>query len=345
MEARNFVISTVPEALDLLESLWHEDDSAFDSPFSLTLSGELETFDIRIFGPDYHGELTGELARGIAVFQDEIYRATLNVLNSMGAEQGRLNASQKELVALKMEVQENCTLIEFNLDKLSKGLIEVLKGMPPKTVAIIIIAIAAVAGVAYVASDLGGKYIEANQTIATQQEDTKRQETHQQEETKRHEAHARNMDRLITVLDSKLPGADPQAAHATKEFSAATHDGVREIAVRATNATAVRVGNLEIDEQGLQELRKRSPRTSPDKLDIVEPFRIVRFHKGTPSKLLVSGRSLTEVSVDLDETEFQPSKLDSLYAAFKDGKAINLSLTLLVSGEKVKSAVVVDIEP
>lgn len=341
----NVVLESVADALNFLEQLVADTGEQVNDDFKLTLSGELETFGIRIFGPDYHGELTGELARGIAVFQDEIYRATLNVLNSMGAEQGRLKDSQKELVALKIEVQENCTLIEFNLDKLSDGLVKVLKGMPTRTVVIILLSLAAIAGTAYVASDLGGQYIQSTTEIAKQEQETERLRMHQEHETKRAEAHAANMQRLIDVLETKLPATDPVAHAAAKQFSSATQGGVREIAVRAVNATAVRVGDMEINEQSLQDLRKRSPRTSPDKLDLVESFRVIRFHKAAPSKLLVSGRSLTEVSVDLDESEFSSSKLDALYAAFKDGKTIKLSLALLVSGEKVKSAVVVDIEP
>lgn len=325
-------LSSIEDVLGFLEHENFHQRFAEAEAVELSLTGELEKLQIRIYGPDYHGELTGELARGIAVFQDEIYRATLNVLNSLGAEQGRLTAPQKELVALKIEVLDNCTLINFDMGELSKGLIGVLKSMPPKYIVAIVLAVAAMGATGWVASDLGGKYIDAQTAQAAQQA-----------ETRRHEIHAQNMDRLIGVLEHRATEA-PEL-NAAKSFVDATKNGVREIAVRAVNATAVEVGARRLDEDDLKELRKRSPRTSPDKHDITEPHRIIRFAKGAPAKLVIAGRTFGEYPVDLDEYEFTREKIDALYEAFKKGEPINLSITLLVSGEKIKSALVVDIQP
>lgn len=340
-----YVLDSYEAAFNLLEANALFTESEVVEPFELILDGVFKDLQIRIFGPNYHGELTGELARGIAVFQDELYRATLNILNFMGAEQGRLTAPQKELISLQVEVRENCTLINFDLGKLSKGLVSVLKNMPNRHIAITVLGLALIAGTGWIALDLGAQKIETDKVIATEQEQTKRTELAQSQETERHKLHAGNMDRLISLLANEQRQAGPLAEKAAQELVGATRNGVREISVRAVNATSVEVGQTRLDEDALSDLRKRSPRTSPDKQDLVEPCRIIRFHKGAPSKLLLSCRTYGEFSADIDEYEFPRYKLNALHGAFQDGDAINLAVTLLVSGEKIKSALVLDIQP
>lgn len=298
---------------------------------SVSLTGDMEKLEIRIYGESYHGEFTGELARGVALFQDELYRATLNILNSLGSEQARLTSAQKELLALKVEVFDNCTLFSFDFGEWSKGLIEVLKNMPPKVAAVVVVVVACAAIGGCVAVDLGGKYFEVQKST-----------TSVQEETKRHEVHAKNMDRLIAAYAARVQ--EDSRVVAASELVAASQNGVREIAVRAVDARAVDVGAVRLDEEALAELRKRSPRTSPDKKDITESYKIIRFTKGAPATLVLNGRSYGEFSANIDESEFSGEKVDALYAAFRADMQITLSVALLVANGKIKSASVVDID-
>ena len=67
--SQNLELSTIEDAVQFLEREIASDD------VRITVLGELKTLEIRIFGSSYHGELHGEIARGIVAFQDEIYRA------------------------------------------------------------------------------------------------------------------------------------------------------------------------------------------------------------------------------------------------------------------------------
>ena len=333
--SQNVNISTIEEAVNFLER------KEFPEGVQVVLGRELKSLEIRIFGPEYHGELHGELARGIVLFQDEIYRATLETLQELGVDQKRLTTPQKELVELRIEVENNCTLIKVDMGNFANGLKEVLSAMPPDMLVWVLVGAVAIGVAGWAAISLGGKHIarkEAKDQLDQQQAVLAGA---QEAETARAQLQAETMQRLVGVLEAHA--AEPQGRTALR-FAAATENGVKDIAARATGARAVQVGDTELNEAALREIRRRAPRTTPEKLDLTEAFKIVQINKGaSPHRTVLSGRSLGEFAAEFDEADLSEEKVESFYSAFKAGQLITLSVSVLISGEKIKFATVTDV--
>lgn len=332
---QDVALKTIAEAVHFLEH------GSFAEGDQLSVGGELSVLEIRIFGPGYHGELHGEIARGIVAFQDEIYRATLQTLQELGVDQKRLSTSQKEAVELRIEVEDNCTLIKFDMGNFAKGLMEVLSTMPPETLAWVVIGAVAVAVSGWAAIKLGGQHIDRKAAKDQLDQQQAVLQAAQQAETERTKLQAENMQRLISVLDAN---AGEQKGQAVMRYAAATENGVRDIAVRATDARAVQVGSAELNEADLREIRRRAPRTTPEKIDLTELFKIVQFNKGlSPYRTVISCRSFGEFAAEFDEAELSTDKVEAFYAAFRSGEQVALSVSVMLSGEKIKFATVTDV--
>lgn len=329
------VLCTIEEAIQSLE----KDD--FPEGVRISLAGDLRTLEIRIFGPNYHGELHGEIARGIVSFQDEIYRATLETLQELGVEQKRLSSAQKELIELRIEVENNCTLFKFDMGNFADGLTEVLSAMPPEILAWVIIGSVSVIVAGWAAINLGGKHIARKESKDQLDQQQAILQSYQEGETERTRQQSETMQKLVSVLESH--NGDSKGKIALR-YALATENGIKDIAVRATGARAVQVGNTELDESALREIRRRAPRTTPDKFDITESFKIVQFNKGTsPHRIVISGRTFGEFIAEFDEAEHSRDKIEHLYEAFKSGCQITLSVSVMISGEKIKFATVTDV--
>jgi hypothetical protein len=330
------VLSTIEDAVQFLE------ENDLPVGVRLNLEGELSTLEIRIFGPAYHGELHGEIARGIVSFQDEIYRATLETLQELGIDQKRLSSHQKELLELRIEVENNCTLIKFDMGNFAKGLTEVLSAMPPEILAWVVVGAVSVGVAGWAAINLGGRHIARKESKDQLDQQQAVLQAAQQAEIERTRLQAETMQRLVAVLESNAGELKGQAA---RRYSIATENGVKEIAARATDAVAVQVGNTELDEAALREIRRRAPRTIPEKVDVTESFKIVQFNKAIfPHRIVISGRTLGEIAADFDEAELSKDKVVAFYEAFRSGEQIGLSVSALISGEKVKFATITDVQ-
>ena len=223
----------------------------------------------------------------------------------------------------------------------ANGLKEVLSAMPPDMLVWTIVGIVTVGVAGWAAINLGGKHIARQE--AKDQLDQQQAVLHaaQEAETARAQLQAETMQRLVVVLEAHA--AEPRG-HAALRFATATENGVKDIAARATGARAVQVGDTELDEAALREIRRRAPRTTPEKIDLTEAFKIVQINKATsPHRTVISGRSLGEFVAEFDEAEFSEEKVESFYLAFKSGKMISLSVSAMISGEKIKFATVTDV--
>jgi hypothetical protein len=333
--SQNLELSTIEDAVRFLER------DIGSEEVRVTVLGELKTLEIRIFGSTYHGELHGEIARGIVAFQDEIYKATLETLQELGVDQKRLTSHQKELVELRIEVENNCTLIKFDMGNFAEGLTEVLSNMPPETLAWVLVASVAAGVTGWGVMNLGGKHIARKAAKDQLDQQQAILQSAQQAETERNRLQAETMQRVVAVLENN--SSEPRGKAALR-FALATENGVKDIAARATDAVSVQVGDTELDQAALREIRRRAPRTTPEKLDVTEQFKILQFNKlVSPHKIVLTGRTLGEFIAEFDESELTEEKVANFYDAFKSGQQVTLSVSVMLSGEKIKFATVTDV--
>lgn len=308
-------LKTIEQAIALIQK------HSLDDKVNAVLEGELKTLSICIEGPGYHGQLTGELARGLVEFQDEIYRAARSALLE---DRGRLSAAQKELFELSIEVADGSTLINIDAGNIAIGLSEAFQRMTPGELTVLSVAVATV---------LAGAWLGKNWLSEHYQ--TKREKTADEEETKRLTAVTEAMSRLVDS-DSRI-----------SRFSSAASNGIREIALRATGATSVTVGPVTIDEDDLANLRKRAPRTTSESLHEIGLFRVYSIDgKGALFKMTLGSASMGgEFDVEFEKSDFSNSEMSQLTGALTERREIRLEVQAVRMRDKIRGGVLIQIDP
>jgi hypothetical protein len=320
-----FRLSTIEEALRFLERTAQSDDS----PLKLQFDGELKTLSIEIEGPGFHGELTGEVARGLVEFQDEIYRSLRFALSGTDGKDIRLTAQQKELVELQIDVKPGCTLINFDLGKLSDGIIATLNTMNPNELQTLVVSVVALLAFGWVGKTWVIEHFKSKTTTSEDQAET---------------------DRLKVAIDGNVQIAEKFAAIAqgdkrVERFAEAGALGMREIAVRATGASSVKMGRLDLDEDELANMRRRAPRTTGEQISETDKFRILAIDgTSSPFKLTISGAAIPgEFTIEFDETEFDAKQSEAVWTAFRTRECIELTVKAVQIRGKIKGAVLIEI--
>ena len=304
-------IATIEEAIALLS------ETRLDDKINVQLDGELKTLTIEIEGPMFHGALTGELSRGLAEFQDEIYRAARFVLLD---DKGRLSASQKAAFELEIEVDKGCTLINIDLGKIADAVSGALQTMTSGELIGLGVAIAAVLGAAWLAKSWVSEHYKASTERTGQTEETKR---------------------LVAVTQMAQVLADPRV----QRFAEAGANGAREVAARATGAVSVKVGRVEFDQDDLAALNKRSPRSTAEKINETGKFRIFNLEavdqtlKATINGSCVSG----EFDAVVYKEDFSEAQLVALSVALSLGTEIELEIQAARVGERIRGGVILAI--
>jgi hypothetical protein len=308
------IVSTIEEALDFLEK------NTGQESVKIQLSGELKTLKIEIEGPLFKGAITGELARGLAEFQDEIYRAARF---SLLGDNGRLTTSQKEAFELSIEVKEGCTLINIDLGKLAEGLTSTLQTMTPGELTLLAVAVATVLAAAWVGKGWLAEHYKANTELSNNQEETKRLT-------------------VVTTAIEKIVNSDRRISR----FADAGSNGIREIASRATDATSIKVGRAELDEDALLNLKRRAPRSNSEALHEVGLFRVFRLDaKDGPFKMTIAGTVIDgEFDVEFERSDFNQAQIQALTNALTDRTEIELEVKAFRLHEKIRGGILIDIK-
>lgn len=92
------VLRNVNEAKAFLEDLRNK---PFDGNLSLRFEGDLEYIRMDIAGDDFHCSITGELSRGLAAYQDEIYRAAKFAIYG---KEGRIQLSAECVAPVRCQI-------------------------------------------------------------------------------------------------------------------------------------------------------------------------------------------------------------------------------------------------
>ncbi|WP_158534216.1 hypothetical protein [Paracidovorax avenae] len=132
-----------------------------------------------------------------------------------------------------------------------------------------------------------------------------------------------------------------------ERFADATAAGITQVAARATDATSVRVGRVELDEDELANLRRRAPKAASETLHETGDFRILSADgSGNQFKLTLGGSAIPgEFNVEYDRTEFPTSEDQMIWDALRDQVEVKLEVKAEQIREKIKGGVIVRINP
>lgn len=320
-------INTLEQAVSFLEASLRGAEVT-----SFSIGEGLSTLTIEIEGPGYNGVITGEIARGLAIFQEELYRAARFALTGVDGRESRLTNPDKQSLELSIEIKKGCTLINIDLGKWADGLADVLKHMPPKYTALIIVGSVAVLGIGWVGHHYITEHFEAQRVQSVT-------DASQAQLQAALDANVAIVDRMAAVIQS-----EPKIAR----FAEATSTGIIEVATRANGATSVGVGQiLEMNADELAKLKKRKPRTSAESVTEKGLFRVIHVDgSSSPFKFTLNGAPLPgEFTVEFDPSEFTAEQVRGVWDAISNQKDIELVVKGVVLNDRVRGGVLVDIAP
>ena len=323
------VLSSVVEAVEYLELLQSAPPTI---DFDIRFAGELEAIRIDIDGPAFHHSITGELSRGLAAYQDEIYKAAKFAIYGR---EGRiqLTAEQRAAFELVFEVREGSTDLIAPVQTLVEGLAAGLSTMEPTMLAIVIIVVVVV---------LVGGYVAVNVLEGIQE--TKQKKDTLDAEVKRGETTSVLVQRVTaeqTAIAAVLVGS--KGERVVQRFENAQTEGVKQVLRSVPTATEVTFGDIAFDSDDIKELRRRSPRAKSEYVEVIGNFRVFADTNITPTRLTLSGADLPgEFNVDFPE-DLDAQQTEWLWVAIRGKSVLPLEVGATIIREKVKSGVILDV--
>jgi len=325
------VLSSIDEAL---EYLLHAVE-AQGAPLEIKFQGGLKTLEIEIEGNLFDGRLTGELARGLSELQDELYRAARFAITGKEGRDSRLTKSQKEAIELHIDVQKGCTLIKIDAGEFGNGLLKIIAdsvaSMTAGEIQALVISVVAILAAGWLGKHVMTEHFKAKSAGIGGLQETERLKI------------ATGAQVGIVDKIAQIVARDERLSH----FADATANGLTDIAVRATNALSVKIGIVELDEDELASMRKRAPKTTTDSIHETGDFRILHVDGSVnPFKFILGGASIPgEFFVEYDSADFTQAQDEKIWDAARNRKMIRLEVKAVQLRNKIKGAVLVDIDP
>lgn len=324
-------LSTAEEATKYLNSLILNE---VEADLDINFAGELEFISITITGKDFHHSITGELARGIADFQDEIYKAAKFAFYGR---EGRiqLEPDSKQLLEFNFTVNEGSSDLETPTNTVAKGLSSGLSHMESKHLAITIIAAALILTTGFVGYTISNNYSKNQET--TQIEATK--STQQKEETIRQQQIINGYNELAKTLKS----APPEVKKIIQRVDKATQEGNIKVLRSVPRAEKVSINGYEYDHEFISYLRARAPRSLAESVDVTDKFRVFADTNINPVRLTLSGSVIPgEFYADFpDDIDAETQNL--LWEVIKRKGELEMVVRINILRDKLKGGVILDI--
>lgn len=311
------VLSTVEQAFEHLCILRADPDNA---DAEVKFSGELAKIRLYFEGPGFHQSVPGELAIGLASYQEEIFRAARYALYGANTKT-QLTAEQRKAFELVFNVEEGSSEIWALAEKIAEGLSTGIAAMDPVTLAVVVILVVLILTTGVVAwkmheavqpKKLAEAVADGNAKVAAQQ-----------------------VELAKVLTDTKIP--------AVKHFESAQDAGIKEVLRSVPQATNASVNGVSFDADDIRELRRRSPRAKAEHLSVTEVFKVYADTNQTPVRLTLSCASLPgEFAADFPE-DLSPEGESALWEAIKKKGTLMLEVDATLIREKVRSAAVLDV--
>ncbi|MGF7466502.1 hypothetical protein ACQZFR_04725 [Alcaligenes nematophilus] len=339
------------EALRLIAQLETEGFEFSEKDYEgLELTGEIATLFIGIDGPNFHGTITGGLARGLWHYQKEIYKAVAYAIYN-NDNYGRIPRNELKNYTLVFEVNEGSTELIAKVIDIGKSLVEkAMDGLTSKEKAAFLLKImlgfAGVGALTYVASNLSEDYFTHKTTVQTEELRTRQAEAAQETEQARLEAEIQR-DRIQADLIESVINSDP----VSKRIQSATAEGAKAIAKYNPEATKLQVGQEMLDREQIEELNQRSAREIPDMFNIVGFYRVTSTTEPTAEGFVRVGLAgngdefVALMNLRDEDQPFSEEQINAVFLAPKTGERIHMNVRVKRAADGIKEAYIEGFPP
>lgn len=322
-------LNTIDDAVEHLNFLL---SGAHEADTDLKFGGDLEFIRFKFEGKDFHHSVTGDLAKGIATYQEEIYRAAKFALFSADS-RSQLSVEQRKAFELNFRVEEGSTDILAPVTVIAEGLAAGVAGMTSTTLAVVIILVVLILAASFVAIKIREGIETSNQRKI--EEDSKNQLV----------ATVADMAKSMTESHQATVKTALQQSQLTiaKRFADAQETGVKEVLKSVPQAESATVNGVVFDADDIKEIRRRAKRSKSVYEEVVASCKVYADTYQSPIRLTISSPELpSEVKAewpdDLDE-----GKETMLWHAVKSKERIFLALGITIINGVAKSGVVIDV--
>lgn len=332
------VLKTLDEALDFLETAdGSRDWDRLLEP--LEFEGNLRRLEVVIKGADFSGEITGEMARALAIYQDAIYSFAKVVLHgNANIPYARLSNEDRKQFQLSISVKDGSTILGIDFKEVLKAAALKLRDMDDETFKRLMVLLAAIAATGFCIFHLGGKALD-NANQASQRDHV--------EEVLKNSVDGQNRQlELLLEHFGKLEGVDtnyPKSVAGALATAQAT--GITEFAKAAPQAESIEFGAAKLDKEDIATINSRAPRITSEPIDVTARFRVVaETTVGPVTKLTFMGEELpAELTADFIESEFSREQSNAMWRAIRTREPIAVQLRGSFLKGSVRGGVLVDI--
>lgn len=323
------VLSTVDEAIAHLKLLR---TAGVDADTELKFAGELSNLQFVFEGPGFKHAIPGDLAKGIATYQEQIYRAAKYALYGRDG-RFQLTIDQRKAFELVFVVNDGCTELLASVGKIVEALAAGVTGMDSTTLAIVIILVVLILVGGYVAI----KIHDGIQNTKQKKIEEDGRNTGLDAAAKIASDMAKSQLEVVRALT-----ADGKFAVA-KRFEVAQEAGVKEILKSVPQATEVEVNGVEFDSDDIREIKRRARRSKSAYEEVTLSCKVFVDTNQIPSRLTISSPELpNEVKADWPD-DIDEGKDAMLWDAIRSGTRIMLELGYTVLNGVAKTGVVIDV--
>ena len=322
-------LATVDEALAHLRTLI---DAPERAETALAFSGDLEFIRLNFQGRDFHHSIPGDLAKGLATYQEEIYRAARFAIYG-GSSRNQLSTEQRKSFELVFQVEEGSTDLLAPVGVIAGGLAAGVAGMTSTTLAIVIILVVLIMAGAYVAV-----------TIKDGIETTKQKQIDEGSKVSLVEAVAGMATSMTESHRSTIENTLRSSSLAVaKRFEGAQEVGLKEVLKSVPQAEEVTVNGVSFDADEIKEIRRRAKRSKSEYEEAVVSCLVFADTYQNPIRLtLNSPELLSEVKADWPD-DVDAGKEAMLWHAIKTKERIFLVVGVTIINGKAKSGVILDV--
>lgn len=310
----------------------------------IQLDGDLAALTIEMEGERFEGQISGEIARALAAYQDSIYSLGKTVVHgSADRPYVRLSNEQRQSFELEITVDKGCTKVRLLLQPISDAISDGIRGMSSTTLAWTLVAIVAIGTTGVCVHQLKSQSL-ANQAAAQAQAHVQGVlETVTNAQLDLVKELVQELPRVAAENDG--PDVVRYAQGVVGSMASAQSVGMRELAKAAPDADSIAFGSSELDADDIKQLNSRAPRSVSEPFEITETVSVYgETRPGLPLKVTFRGKELPgEIDVEVDEDDFSQAQLDALWAAIREKGQLNVTLSGFIVRDKIKGAVLVDI--
>lgn len=322
-------LSTVEEAISHLNLLVNGSQNA---DTDVVFGGQLEFIRFKFDGKDFNHSIPGDLAKGLAIYQEEIYRAAKFALFG-GSSRTQLSYEQRKSFELIFEVDQGSTDVLAPVGVIAGGLAAGVAGMTSTTLAVVIILVVLILAASYVAVNIK----EGIETTKQKKidEDSKNQL-------------ASSVANMATAMTDSNRQAIQAVVHQSqfsiaKKFEDAQENGVKEVLKSVPQAEEVVVNGVKFDSDEIKEIRRRAKRSKSEYEELTVSCNVYADTYQHPTRLTLTSPELpSEVKADWPD-DVDEGKEAMLWDAIKNKERIFLVAGVTIINGKAKSGVIIDV--